>query len=86
MDSLERNKTWDLVEIPEDKRVVSWKWVSKLKNWADDKDWRNKSRLVENKYSQSESIDFHEMFSPFAKLVSICVVLELVGLLDLELE
>jgi hypothetical protein len=27
MDALERNKTWDLLELPKDKKVVGCKWV-----------------------------------------------------------
>ena len=33
-----------------------------------------------------EGIDYHEIFSPVVKVVSICIVLTLVGLLDLELK
>ena len=33
-----------------------------------------------------EGIDYHEIFSPLVKFVSICIVLALVALLDLELE
>ena len=33
-----------------------------------------------------EGIDYHENFSLVVKLVSICIVLALVALLDLELE
>ena len=31
MDSLEKNKAWDLVELPKDKKFVGCKWVNKLK-------------------------------------------------------
>ena len=33
-----------------------------------------------------EGIEYHDIFSPIVKLVSICIVLALVALLDLELE
>jgi hypothetical protein len=86
LDSLERNKTWDLVELPKDRKVVGCKWVYKLKKGVDDKVERYKEIPVEKRYSQKEGIDFHEIFSPVVKLVSIHVVLALVALLDLELE
>jgi hypothetical protein len=86
MDALERNKTWDLVEIPKERKVVIYNWVYKLKKGVDDKVKRYKSRLVAKGYSQKEGIDFHEIFSPVVKLVSVRVLLALVALLDLELE
>jgi hypothetical protein len=57
-----------------------------MKKGVDDKVERYKARLVAKGYSQKEGIDFHEIFSPIVKLVSIRVVLALVSLLDLELE
>jgi hypothetical protein len=42
--------------------------------------------LVEKGYSKKEGIDFHEIFSPIVKLVSIPVLLALVSLLYLALE
>jgi hypothetical protein len=86
MDALKKNETWDLVELPENRKVVGCKWVYKLKKGVDDKVDKYKARLVEKGYSQKEGIDFHEIFSPVVKLVSIRIVLALVALLDLELE
>jgi hypothetical protein len=86
MKALERNATWDLVEIPRDGKTVGCKWVYKLKKGVDDKVERYKARLVAKGYSQKEGVDFHEIFSPVVKTVSIRIVLALVALLDLELE
>jgi hypothetical protein len=86
MDSLERNGTWDLVELLKNRKIVGCKWVYKLKKGVDDKVERYKARLVEKGYSQKEGIDFHEIFSPVVKLVSIRIVLALVAFFNLELE
>ena len=86
MDSMEKNKTWELVELPKDRKFVGCKWVFKLKNGVDGKVERYKTILVAKGYSQMEGIDYHEIFSPVVKLVSIRIVLALVALLDLELE
>jgi hypothetical protein len=84
IDALKKNKRWELVKISNDMKVVGCKWVYMLKKGADDKVERYKTRLVAKGYSQKEGIDFHEIFSSIVKLVSICVVLALVALLDLE--
>ena len=75
-----------MVELPKDRKTVGCKWVFKLKKGVDGKVERYKARLVAKGYSQMEGIDSHEIFSPVFKLVSICIVLALVALLDLELE
>jgi hypothetical protein len=62
MDSLERNKTWDLVELPKDRKVVGCKWVYKLKKGVDDKVERYKEILVEKGYSQRKVLIFMRSF------------------------
>eukprot|EP00253_Pinus_taeda_P025925 PITA_25925 len=86
MDSLAKNNTWDLVELPEGRSVVGCKRVFKLKQKVDGSIERYKARLVAKGYSQVEDIDFHEIFSPVVKLVSIRTMLALTALLNLELE
>jgi hypothetical protein len=67
-------------------KIIGCKWVYKLKKGVDDKVENYKARLVTKGYSQKEGIDVHEIFSLVVKLVSICVLLALVALLDMELE
>jgi hypothetical protein len=48
MNALERNATWDLVELPRDRKIVGCKWVYKLKKGVDDKVERYKVFSAEN--------------------------------------
>ena len=57
-----------------------------MKRGVDDKEDRYKVRLVVKSFSQKAGIEFHEIFSPVVKIVSIWIVLALVALLDLELQ
>eukprot|EP00253_Pinus_taeda_P011150 PITA_11150 len=86
MMALVKNGTWDLVELPKDRKIVGCKWVYKLKRGVDDTKDRYKARLVAKGFSQKAGIHFHEIFLPVVKIVSIRIVLALVALLDLELQ
>jgi hypothetical protein len=86
MNSLAKNATWDLVELPRNRKTVGCKWAYKLKKGVDDKVERYKARMVAKGYSQKACIEFHDIFSRVVKIVSIRSVLALVALLDLELE
>eukprot|EP00253_Pinus_taeda_P027912 PITA_27912 len=85
MMALSKNDTWDLVELPKGRKTVGCKWVFKLKRGVNDTEDRYKARLVAKGFSQKADIDFHEIFSPVVKIVSIRIVLALVALFDLEL-
>ena len=52
MDSLEKNKTWDLVELPKDRKIVGCNCAFKLSKGVDGKVERYKARLVAKGYSQ----------------------------------
>ena len=57
MAALEKNKTWDLVTLPEGKRTVGCKWVNTIKHKSDGSVERSKAKLVVKGYTQSYNID-----------------------------
>ena len=85
MNSLQKKKTYELVELPKGKKALRNKWVFKLKKDSE-KLVKYKARLVVKGFSQKHGVDFDEIFSPVVKMSSIQVVLGLVASLDLELE
>ena len=86
MDALDKNETWNLVQLPTGRKVVGRKWLFKKKLNAEGKLDKYKSHLVEKGYSQVEVIDLSEIFSPIAKLNSIIFILTIVDSFDIEVE
>jgi hypothetical protein len=71
LDQIEKNYTWKLVPIPDDKNVIEKKWVYMNKLNEDGKVTRNKAILVCKGYAQVDGIDFEETFSPFSRMEAI---------------
>ncbi|KAG8498600.1 hypothetical protein CXB51_004852 [Gossypium anomalum] len=87
MESLYKNRTWDLVKLPKGKKVVPCKWVFKKKEGTPGvEEPRYKARLVAKGYSQIPGVDFTDVFSPVVKHSSIRALLGIVAMHDLELE
>ena len=85
IESLLKNKTWDLVPLPKGKRALPNKWVYRLKE-EDGGKKRYKARLVVKGFAQKKGIDFDEILSPIVKMTSIRTVLSVVVVDDLHLE
>ncbi|KAL0401655.1 UNVERIFIED_CONTAM: Retrovirus-related Pol polyprotein from transposon TNT 1-94 [Sesamum latifolium] len=87
MESLQKNHTWELVQLPEGKKAIGCKWVYKKKPAVSEKEGEKfKARLVAKGYSQQKGIDYDEIFSPVVRHTSIRAVLALVASWDLHLE
>ena len=84
-ESLTQNGTWDLVPLPQGKKMIDGKWVFKLKTGADGTEFRKKARYVAKGFSQQKGIDYQETFSPVISMPSLRVMLSLAAYKDFEL-
>ena len=77
MRSLRRNDVWELVELPENRKVIGSKWVYKVKVDSDGRVERYKARLVAQGFTQQRGADYDETFSPVVRMESLRTVVGL---------
>ncbi|OKO89937.1 Retrovirus-related Pol polyprotein from transposon TNT 1-94, partial [Penicillium subrubescens] len=86
VNSLNQNKTWELVDPPKDRRILSGKWVFKLKRGPHGEVIRHKSRWVVRGFTQEEGIDYDETFASVVKPMSYKALFAIGAALGLEIE
>ena len=84
LDQLQQMGTWELVDLPEDRRAVGNKWVFLKKYLKSGQLDKYKARLVTKGYSQILGMDFSETFSPVVRLETIRMILALTVNFDWE--
>jgi hypothetical protein len=75
MSALQKNKTWELVQLPKGKKTVGCKWVFTVKQTPEGKVERYKARLVAKGYSQTYGIDYDEIFAPVTKMSTVRTII-----------
>ena len=75
IESIEKNDTWELVDLPKNKDYIGVKWVYKTKFKANGDVDKYKARLVAKGFSQEYGVDYSETFAPIARLDTIRIVL-----------
>ena len=63
MESLHENEVWDLVDLPERKRVIDQQMGFQVQSWIVWYSGKVKARLVAQGYSQKHGSDYDETFS-----------------------
>ena len=86
IETLHKNKTWDLVPLPQGRKAISNKWVYKIKRDSNDQVERYRAKLVVKGFAQKEGIDFNEIFSLVVRLTTVRTVLAICATFDLHLE
>lgn len=71
MEAIEKNKTWVLTEFPQGWKVISLKWVYKLKKYTNGEIIKYKQRIVTKGFVQEKGINFQEIFTPVTRLETI---------------
>ena len=77
IESIERNDTCKMIELPKGKKTIGVKWVYKTKLNARGAVEKSKAYLVENGYKQKHGVDYDEIFVPITCLDTICLILDL---------
>lgn len=77
LESIEKNETWSLTELPPGEKVIGLKWIFKLKKDADGRIIKYKARLMENGYTQEHGLDFDEVYELVTRLKIVRMLLEL---------
>ena len=85
MRALEKNRTWELVDLLQGKQPVGCKWIFTIKHTPEGKVEKYKARLVAKGYTQTYGIDYDETFAPVAKMNSVRTLISCVVNLDWDI-
>ena len=76
------NDVWDIVPKPENKSVVSSKWIYKIKHATGGSIEKYKVIFLAREFSQKEGIEYEETFSLVARYTSIRTIMALASMMS----
>ena len=77
IEAIERNNTWELIDLPRGHKTIGVKWVYKTKLKENGEVDKYKARLVAKGYKQEFGVDYKEVFAPVARHDTIKLVIAL---------
>ena len=85
MDSIMRNKTWKLVDLPPGSKPIGCKWIFKKKMKVGETIDKFKARLVVKGFIQKEGIDYFDTYAYVARISTIRVLIALASIYKLQI-
>lgn len=79
LQGIERNNTWELVNLPYGARAVGSRWVYKVKKDHEGNVTSLKARLVAQGFSQRFGVDYNDVFAPVARTTTWRLLLSISG-------
>jgi len=77
IESIEKNNTWTLVDLPKGAKPIGYKWIFKKKYHPDGSIDKYKAILVAKGFTQKPNIDYFDTSVPMTRISSIQVLLAL---------
>ena len=68
------------MQIPDEKSIVTSKWLYKIKHGSDGSAEKYKERFVARGFSQKEGIDYDDIFSPVTRYTTIQSIIALAAM------
>ncbi|XP_050876318.1 uncharacterized mitochondrial protein AtMg00820-like [Lathyrus oleraceus] len=75
LEAIERNMTWELTVLPQNKKSICVRWVFKIKLKPDGSASKHKARLVARGFLQKSDLNYFEVFAPVAKHETIRLII-----------
>lgn len=86
INALERNGTWEVVDLPRNKTVVGSRWVFKVKKNFNGEISQYKARCVAQGFNQKFGIHYNEVFAPTARSSTFRMLLSFAGIQNLKVK
>jgi hypothetical protein len=75
--SIEKNDTWELINLPKGEKTIGVKWVYKTKLNEKGEVEKYKARLVAKGYKQEYGVDYKEEFAPVARMDTVRLIISM---------